>query len=790
MLLCGINSIHQPIDRISARFLNVHQHRMDFFESSRMTAHDNDNPLSMNSLSAESGAAKWQGVHLHRFTLAALTSTLFALLVLLLYGLEFFPETAAMGVVGSILVFTCLFYLIFRSRLNLRASDPSLALPQMCLAALHVLYVMYVSDQTRGVVAIVFAMILMLGIYRYSMRALLLQAALMLSAYTTVVMLAWQIKPGKVNIRVEIVSWLVVAIALPWFAWMGGYLNTLRQKMKSRKVFYRTIWESCSDGVIVIDANHRIQYANPAMTTIFGYPSDAIIGMELARLRLDAVQSEEPSGRRMMECLALHRNGHELPVEANFNDVLVDKDKATIAFIRDITERKLTEERVRHLAHHDVLTGLPNRALLEDRMRQALAYAARSGNLVWVIFLDLDHFKFINDSLGHKAGDQFLTMTSERLRAAIRETDTVARRGGDEFVLVLSEINAGGHLSVATIQRIVDIIAQPLMVNGHELSLTCSMGIAVYPTDGKTPESLVEHADIAMYRAKQKGRNNYQFYKPAMNEGAFERLRIEADLRMALERNELLLHYQPQVDMVSGRIVGAEALIRWRHPELGLIAPARFIGVAEETGLIVQIGSWVMRTACAQNTAWQHAGFAGLRVAVNLSARQFAQRDLVETIAAVLNATALAPEYLEIELTESLVMADVERTVGILREFKKLGVRLSLDDFGTGYSSLNYLKRFPIDVLKIDQTFVRDITLDPDDAGIVASIISLAHNLRLKVIAEGVETREQLSFLQQLRCDEIQGYLISKPVPPAEFEKLLKLDKKLLLQSVILAGAA
>ncbi|MES2536029.1 MAG: EAL domain-containing protein [Pseudomonadota bacterium] len=757
-----------------------------------MTAHDNDNPLSMNSLPAEagSGAEKRQELHLHRFTLAALTSTLFALLVLLLYGLEFFPETAAMAVVGSILVFTCLFYLIFRFGLNLRATDPSLAMPQMCVAALHVLYVMYESDQTRGVVAIVFAMILMLGIFRYSMRALLLQAALLLSAYTTVVALAWQIKPDKVDIPVEIVSWLVVAIALPWFAWMGGYLNTLRQKMKSSKVFYRTIWESCSDGVIVIDASHRIQYANPAMTTIFGYPSDAIIGMDLARLRLDAVKAEESSGRRMMECLALHQNGNELPVEANFNDVLVDKGKATIAFIRDITERKLTEERVRHLAHHDVLTGLPNRALLEDRLRQALAYAARSGNLVWVIFLDLDHFKFINDSLGHKAGDQFLTMTSERLRAAIRETDTVARRGGDEFVLVLSEINAGGHLSAATIQRIVDIIAQPLMVSGHELSLTCSMGIAVYPTDGKTPESLVEHADIAMYRAKQKGRNNYQFYKPAMNEGAFERLRIEADLRMALERNELLLHYQPQVDMVTGRIVGAEALIRWRHPELGLIAPARFIGVAEETGLIVQIGSWVLRTACAQNTAWQHAGFTGLRVAVNLSARQFVQRDLVETIAAVLDATALAPEYLEIELTESLVMADVERTVGILREFKKLGVRLSLDDFGTGYSSLNYLKRFPIDVLKIDQTFVRDITLDPDDAGIVASIIALAHNLRLKVIAEGVETKEQLSFLQQLQCDEIQGYLISKPVPPAEFEKLLTLDKKFLLQSVILAGAA
>jgi len=325
----------------------------------------------------------------------------------------------------------------------------------------------------------------------------------------------------------------------------------------------------------------------------------------------------------------------------------------------------------------------------------------------------------------------------------------------------------------------MDAIARPLQIEGYDFFLSCSIGVAVYPNDGADPESLLKHADIAMYRAKEMGNNNYQFYTAAMNERALERLRIEGDLRNALERKELLLYYQPQVDLRTGRMVGMEALIRWKHPQLGMISPTRFINLAEETGLIVQMGAWVMHTACEQNKTWQRMGLGYLRMSVNLSTRQFFQQNLVQQVAKVLEDTGLAPHYLEIELTESLVMTDVELAVGILNDLKSIGVQLSIDDFGTGYSSLAYLKSFPIDALKIDQSFVRDITVDQDDAAIVASIISLAHNLRLQVIAEGVETQEQLSYLQRHRCDEMQGFYFSEPVAAADIEILLREGKVL-----------
>jgi EAL domain-containing protein (putative c-di-GMP-specific phosphodiesterase class I) len=322
----------------------------------------------------------------------------------------------------------------------------------------------------------------------------------------------------------------------------------------------------------------------------------------------------------------------------------------------------------------------------------------------------------------------------------------------------------------------MEAVAQPVTVEGHSFFLTCSIGVSMYPSDGDDPELLIKHADIAMYRAKQSGRNNFQFYTSDMNDRALERLRIESDLRNALDRSEFLLHYQPKVDVNSGRVTGMEALIRWRHPEFGMVPPGRFIGLAEETGLIVPIGAWVIRTACAQNKAWQDAGLAPLRISVNLSARQFAQKDLAQSIADVLQDTGLEARHLEIELTESLVMTDVEHAIDVLQQLKRLGVKLSIDDFGTGYSSLAYLKRFPIDVLKIDQSFVRDVTVDPNDAAITVSIISLGHNLKLKVIAEGVETRQQLAYLRLHGCDEVQGYLFSHPLPADEFEARLRGD--------------
>ncbi len=448
----------------------------------------------------------------------------------------------------------------------------------------------------------------------------------------------------------------------------------------------------------------------------------------------------------------------------------------------EITERKLAEQRIRHIAHHDALTGLPNRMLLQDRLAQAVAYANRSGHQMWVLLIDLDRFKFVNDSLGHKAGDVLLQTIAARLRAAVRETDTVARLSGDEFVAILTE-HADETLSPDVVSRIMGALAEPMTLEGKEYSVTCSIGVAVYEANGAAAQQLIEHADIAMYSAKKLGRNGWQFYQSDMNDEAQERLRIEGALRNALERDEFVLHYQPQVDLASGAIVGMEALLRWRHPELGMVAPQRFIGLAEETGLIVPIGAWVMRTACAQAKAWQDAGLPPLRVAVNLSARQFTQPDMVRAVARTLAETGLPPACLELELTESLFVDDVTQAVELLHQLKQLGVALSIDDFGTGYSSLSYLRTFPIDVLKIDRSFVGDIASDADDAAIVVSIIALAHNLQLRVIAEGVETAAQLDFLRAHGCDEMQGYFFSRPVPAEEFEQLVRAAELPLLQA-------
>jgi diguanylate cyclase (GGDEF)-like protein len=395
---------------------------------------------------------------------------------------------------------------------------------------------------------------------------------------------------------------------------------------------------------------------------------------------------------------------------------------------------------------------------------------------LWVAFVDLDRFKVINDTLGHKAGDFVLNTMAERLRAVLRETDTIARIGGDEFVLILRGPEHA-DLSATTLQRIMDVIGEPMTLEGRDFSLSCSIGIAAYPADGITPELLVERADIAMYRAKESGRSNFQFFTAEMNLRLLERVHMEQALRHAIAHNEFELHYQPQVDLRNGQIVGMEALIRWNHPGLGPVSPARFIGLAEESGLIGPIGAWVLRTACAQNKAWQRAGLRPVHIAVNFSARLLMESTLVQSIGAALADTGLDPAFLEIEITESSVMADVEYSIEVLRSLKKLGVHMSIDDFGTGYSSLAYLKRFPIDVLKIDQSFVQDVESDPDSAAIVLSIISLAHSLRLQVIAEGVETRAQLAYLQRHNCDMIQGFYFCKPVPAAEFEAILRAEK-------------
>ncbi|MCM2359631.1 MAG: EAL domain-containing protein [Geobacteraceae bacterium] len=446
--------------------------------------------------------------------------------------------------------------------------------------------------------------------------------------------------------------------------------------------------------------------------------------------------------------------------------------------IRRAIEKQQAQEQLEYQANHDGLTGLPNRNLLADRVRQALLYARRNQRQVAVLFVDLDHFKFINDTLGHDKGDRLLKIVAARLTDCVRSDDTVARQGGDDFVIVIADLAAAEDAGQVA-RKIQDAVSRPLTIDEHELEISCSVGISIYPKDGEDAQSLLKNADVAMYRAKDQGRNNFQFFTNELNDRAVARMTMEKHLRRALERGEFLLHYQPQVDLNSGRISGMESLIRWQSPELGFIPPASFIPLAEETGLIVPIGEWVLRASCAQNRKWQDAGFPPLVMAVNLSPRQFRQEGLAGTVARILEETGLAAHYLELEIIESLVMHDVECATVILKKLKELGVQLTMDDFGTGYSSLSYLKRFPFDKMKIDQSFVRDITSDPGSAAISRAIIAMAHSMNLRVIAEGIETKGQLGYLRSHGCDDMQGYYFSRPVPPPEFEQMLRDRRRL-----------
>lgn len=445
---------------------------------------------------------------------------------------------------------------------------------------------------------------------------------------------------------------------------------------------------------------------------------------------------------------------------------------------KEISERRRAEGQLVYLAYHDSLTNLPNRALLLDRLNQVLTRLPWRKRVAAVLFLDLDHFKHINDTLGHPAGDLLLVAVSERLQACLRDGDTIARLGGDEFAIILADIARAEDVGKVA-QKIVDTMSKRFVLKDQELFITASVGISLYPNDGEDAETLLKNADTAMYRAKGQGRNNYQIYSAALNANAFERLAMESSLRQALERKEFLLHYQPQVNLNTGQVIGIEALMRWRHPDLGLVSPTKFIPIAEETGLIIPIGEWVLRTACAQNKAWKDSGLPPIVVSVNMSARQFQQKNLVGMVSQVLRETRLDAKYLELELTESILMQKEEPFLAMLTELSSMGIALSIDDFGTGYSSLSYLNRFPINILKIDQSFVNNITKNPNDAVIVTAIITLAHSLDMKAIAEGVETAEQLEFLRSLHCDGMQGYLFSQPLPADEVTKLLAEGKHL-----------
>jgi diguanylate cyclase (GGDEF)-like protein/PAS domain S-box-containing protein len=451
---------------------------------------------------------------------------------------------------------------------------------------------------------------------------------------------------------------------------------------------------------------------------------------------------------------------------------VVPVEGGIVAIVRDISERKLAEERMLHLAHHDTLTGLPNRSLIGDRLDMTIAQAQRSGGAVAVAFIDLDGFKLVNDGLGHNAGDELLKVVAERMSGCLRAGDTVGRFGGDEFVLVLTEPDDGAA-AASVLERVRETVLKSIMLGGQEVQVSCSIGVAVYPDDGADAGTLLMHADTAMYRAKELGKNNCQFYTRGMNASIEEKLVLLEGLRGALDDDQFRLVYQPKVDLRTGRVFGVEALVRWEHPEHGCIGPDRFIPLAEESGMIVALGEWVLQTACRQNRAWQDAGLAPLRISVNVSPRQFEEQRLVERVALALSQSGLAPEWLELEVTEGVIMRDLQQAVDKMAAVRAMGVSLSIDDFGTGYSSLSALKSFPISTLKIDKSFVRDLGCSEGDEAIASSIIGLAHRLKLRVIAEGVETEQQRSFLRENGCDEMQGYLFSRPLPAEQLRQLL-----------------
>jgi diguanylate cyclase (GGDEF)-like protein/PAS domain S-box-containing protein len=514
------------------------------------------------------------------------------------------------------------------------------------------------------------------------------------------------------------------------------------------------------DGVVVDCNSAGARMMRCTEADIIGKPISKFIAPESLETVLANIRNNY---ERPYEATLVRHDGSRLIVELIGRDVQIDGRAVRMTAFRDISERKQAEARIQFLAHHDTLTHLPNRAMVMDRLQVVLAAARRQSRMVAVMFLDLDNFKTINDSLGHHAGDALLKRVSARLKDSVRDSDLVGRLGGDEFLIVLTNLAREDDV-LPVVEKIAESISEPFSLEEQVLSVSGSIGISVFPKDGNTPDTLVRNADAAMYLAKDQGRSNYQFFTPSLSRAAFETLAMESGIRKAIKQVEFLLHYQPQVDLATGRVESLEALIRWRHPELGIVGPDQFISVAEHRGLIVPIGRWVINEAIRQVRAWRDAGF-NVRVAINLSAMQFKQKDLVDDIAARLRAHEVPGSQLEIELTESLFMDDVNAVTKTLGRLRDLGVTLAVDDFGTGYSSLSYLKRYPIDKIKIDRSFVRDVPTDPDDVAIALAIIGLAQSLDLKVVAEGVENDTQLEFLKSNRCHGIQGYYISRPLP-------------------------
>jgi len=552
------------------------------------------------------------------------------------------------------------------------------------------------------------------------------------------------------------------------------------EALKKSEEKFRTIFNSSADPIIILDHNGSIVEVNDVACRRLGYSYN-----EMLRLKIGDIDSEKDldrksevlervysAGQISMERSHIARDGSEIPVEVNIRTINFDGRELVLSVARDITERKSAEAEIEHMAYHDALTGLPNKLLLDDRLSQTIALASRTGSMTAVLYFDLDNFKSINDSLGHPLGDLLLKKVADRLGQRLRGSDTIARMGGDEFIVVLMNVSAPEDAAYA-VRRFLDAFTAPFMIEGQEIFTSASVGISLYPIDGTSTATLIKNADMAMYQAKKHGRNLFQFFTEEINQRAEERIVLENELRHAINRDEFVLYYQPWVDLVTGSIGGMEALVRWVHPQHGLISPERFIPIAEETGLITPIGEWVMKDACHFLEELNKKGPKRLTMSVNVSGKQLRNSNLIGLLWLLLTDASFDPSQLELELTESSVMENLEESRKYMDALKMIGVRLALDDFGTGYSSLSYLKRFPLDRLKIDRSFVKDCPDNPDDVAIARAVIALARSLNLQVTAEGVENMEQVDFFSKEKCDVIQGYFICKPMPRNELLRLL-----------------
>ena len=580
--------------------------------------------------------------------------------------------------------------------------------------------------------------------------------------------------------------------------YVGGFSEIIRD-VTDRKALEEALFaekeraqvtlNSIGEAVLTTDLSGRVTYLNPVAERMTGWSCGEAAGRPLAEV-FDIIDGEtrETAQNRVelavrlsktvslpSNCILVRRDGFESPIADSAAPIHDREGQTTGAVIvfHDVSAERAMSLRLSHLAQYDVLTDLPNRTLLDDRLTQAIASARRRGTGLAVLFVDLDRFKHVNDSFGHAIGDVLLQSVAQRLQACVRLSDTVSRLGGDEFVIVLSELDQVQDAAIAAC-KVLTALAVPHSVGGHDLDLTVSIGVSAFPSDGQDAETLIKNADTAMYHAKENGRNSYHFFEKDMNVRAVKLQAVEGSLRHALERQEFVLHYQPKINLETGAIAGAEALIRWLHPDRGLVPPAQFVPIAEDSGLILPIGQWILREACRQARAWLDAGLGPMPVAVNISTVEFRSKNFLEGIRAILLETGLEPPFLELELTESVLMQHPESTASVLQALKSIGVRLAVDDFGTGYSSLSYLRRFPIDVLKIDQSFLHDIARpETKDAAIVSAVITMGKNLKHRVIVEGVETEEQVAFLRAHRCDEAQGFYFSPPVAPEQFAELL-----------------